>query len=152
MADLVAPVSTTNGDKLHLRRDDAAADGRGHLLGALGAQADVAGAVADQDVADEAVALTGGSHLLHGVDLHHLILEHTGLEELVNDLVLLDRERVEVDVLNSRDLAVLDEAAELGDRHPLLLLLALALALALLLALVAEAALSEAALTHGCCL
>lgn len=52
--------------------------------------------------------------------LHNLILE-LGKEE-VDDLVLLDGERVEVDLLHALDLASLDETAELGDGLPLLLI------------------------------
>jgi hypothetical protein len=51
--------------------------------------------------------------------LHNLILE-LGQEE-VDDLVLLDGERVEVDLLHALDLASLDETAQLGDWLPLLL-------------------------------
>ena len=52
--------------------------------------------------------------------LHDLILK-LGQEE-VDDLVLLDGERVEVDLLHALDLASLHETAELGDGLPLLLL------------------------------
>lgn len=52
--------------------------------------------------------------------LHDLILELG--EEEVDDLVLLDGERVEVDLLHALDLAGLHETAELGDGLPLLLL------------------------------
>lgn len=52
--------------------------------------------------------------------LHDLVLE--GGEEEVDDLVLLDGERVEVDLLHALDLAGLHETTELGDGLPLLLL------------------------------
>jgi hypothetical protein len=52
--------------------------------------------------------------------LHDLVLE--GGEEEVDDLVLLDRERVKVDLLHALDLAGLHETAELGHGLPLLLL------------------------------
>jgi hypothetical protein len=52
--------------------------------------------------------------------LHDLILELG--QEVVDNLILLDRERVEVDLLHALDLAGLDETAELGDGLPLLLL------------------------------
>ena len=57
--------------------------------------------------------------LLSSAYLHDLILE-LGKEEIHN-LVLLDGERVEVDLLHALDLASLDETAELGDGLPLLL-------------------------------
>lgn len=53
--------------------------------------------------------------------LHNLILE-LGQEE-VDNLELLDGERVQVDLLHGGDLAGLDETTELGDGLPLLLLL-----------------------------
>lgn len=53
--------------------------------------------------------------------LHDLVLELG--EELVDDLVLLDGERVEVDLLHALDLSGLYETAELGDGLPLLLVL-----------------------------
>lgn len=52
--------------------------------------------------------------------LHDLVLE-LGQEE-VDDLVLLDGERVQVDLLHALDLASLDKTAKLGDGLPLLLL------------------------------
>src|SRR5690606_13645620 len=52
--------------------------------------------------------------------LHNLILQLR--QEVVDNLVLLDRERVEVDLLHALDLAELNETAELGDRLPFLLL------------------------------
>ncbi len=42
-------------------------------------------------------------------------------EEVVDDLVLLDRHRVEEDLLERADAALLHEAAELGHRNPLIL-------------------------------
>lgn len=53
--------------------------------------------------------------------LHDLILQGV-LEEVVDNLVLLDGERVQVDLLHAVDLASLYETAELGDGLPLLLL------------------------------
>jgi hypothetical protein len=52
--------------------------------------------------------------------LHDLILELG--QEVVNNLVLLDGQRVQVNLLHAVDLASLDETAELGDGLPLLLL------------------------------
>lgn len=51
--------------------------------------------------------------------LHNLILQLG--EEEVDDLVLLDGERVEVDLLHALDLAGLYETTELGDGLPFLL-------------------------------
>ena len=99
--------------------------------------------------------------VLEILNLNDLILESAWCEEHVDDLVLLDGQRMEVDVLDGLNLAVFHETSELGAWDPLLLLslalalalLALAFALALItLALVAEAtSFAEAALTtHDC--
>lgn len=50
--------------------------------------------------------------------LHDLVLELG--KEVVDDLVLLDGERVKVDLLHALDLAALHETAQLGDGHPFL--------------------------------
>ena len=52
--------------------------------------------------------------------LHDLVLEVS--QEVVHNLVLLDGQRVQVDLLHAVDLAGLDQAAQLGDGLPLLLL------------------------------
>lgn len=52
--------------------------------------------------------------------LHDLILELG--QESVDNLVLLDGQRVQVDLLHAVDLASLDQTAQLGDGLPLLLL------------------------------
>ena len=52
--------------------------------------------------------------------LHNLILK-SGQEE-INNLELLDGQRVQVNLLHALDLAGLDETTELGDGLPLLLL------------------------------
>jgi hypothetical protein len=79
--------------------------------------------VTNDDESLEASPLTGTGLLLDGHDLEHLVLEAS--DELIDDLVLLDGERVEVDLLELGHLAGLDETAELGSGHPVLLLLAL---------------------------
>merc|ERR1719321_499060 len=144
-ADLVTPVPTTDGHKVELRSDDPTTDGSSNLLGALLAEADVAVAVANRHVANEARPLSGTRLLLHRHDLHHIILQLRSGEQSVDDLELLDRKRMEVDVLDSVDTAFLHQTAELRARHPLLLL-ALALALLSLLAALAVLPFAETAL------
>lgn len=80
-------------------------------------KANVAVLVTNNDDGLEARALTGARLTLHGRDLHDLILELV-LEEVVNDLRLLDRQGVQVDLLEVLDLAVLHEATELGHGGP----------------------------------
>ena len=73
----------------------------------------------------ESCPLTGPGLLLHGHDLQHLVLE-SGANKHVDDLVLFDGQGVEVDLLQTLDLAVLHQAAQLGHGDPLLVLLAAA--------------------------
>lgn len=121
LADHVAPVAAADGDDGQLGGGDGALDGVGNLLAALDAEAEVAVRVADDDKGLEARALAGRRLLLDGHDLEHLVLERRA-QEVVEDLGLLDGERVQVDVLEVLDLAVLHEAAELGEGLPLLAL------------------------------
>ena len=97
--------------------------------------------VTDNNDGLETGTLTGTSLLLDGLDLyggqwleggrkqcgffwhcahlHNLVLELG--EEEVDNLELLDREGVQVNLLHALDLASLDKTAQLGDRLPLLL-------------------------------
>ena len=115
------PVTTTNGDQVHLGVDDTTTDGTSNFLGSLKAKTDVAVAITDSDVAFEASALTSGGLLLDRHDLHDLILEGRA-NKVVHNLVLLDGKREQEDLLDGSDLALLHEAAELGHGDPLLLL------------------------------
>ncbi|GER51972.1 hypothetical protein STAS_29395 [Striga asiatica] len=99
---------------------DSAADGGGDLLGALDPEADVAVAVSDHDEGLEPGPLSGPGLLLDRHDLHHLVLQG-GPHQGVDDLILLNREGVEVDLLEGFDFPGLDQTAELRHRHPLLL-------------------------------
>jgi len=55
----------------------------------------------------ESGSLSGSSLLLNGHDLHDLILQ-LSFKEVVDDLVLFDGERIEVDFLQSSDSLVLN--------------------------------------------
>ena len=116
LTEVGTPVTSPDGDDGELGEDDGAADGGRDLLRALDAETDVTVEVTNGDERLEARALTGAGLLLHGHDLHDLILELG--EEVIDDLELLDGEREEIDLLHGLDLAVLDEAAELGDGDP----------------------------------
>lgn len=124
LADLVTPVTATHGHHGQLSHDDGTADGGGHLLGALHTETKMAVEVTNAHERLEAGTLTGTGLLLNGHDLHHLILEGRAEEELDN-LVLLHGERVKVDLLDRLNLALLDQATELGAGHPLLVIIAL---------------------------
>merc|ERR1719458_2398616 len=123
LAELVAPEAPPHRHDGQLGEDYGAPDGSGDFLGALNAETHVSVVVSDGDEGLEARALTGAGLLLHRHDLEHVVLEG-GPQEEVDDLELLDGEREEVDLLEGLDLAVLDEAAQLGHRDPFLLLLA----------------------------
>jgi hypothetical protein len=112
------PIATADRDQVHLSVNDGTTDGSRNLLGTLKAKPDVAIAVTNSDIGFEAGALTGGGLLLHRGDLHHLVAE-SGAKKVVNNLVLLNGEGVQKDLLDRADLVVLDQAAELGNRDPL---------------------------------
>merc|ERR1719335_1749067 len=92
------------------------------------------------------------------MNLHHFVFECAGCKENVNDLELLDRQRMQIDILNSQNLAIFHKTSKLCGRNPLLFLraltftltFALTFALSFSLAFVTEAtAFAEASLTHG---
>lgn len=116
LTEVGTPVTTADGNDGKLGKVDSAADGGGDFLRALDTETDVTVEVTDGNERLEAGALTSTGLLLDRHDLHDLILELG--EEEVDDLVLLDREREEVDLLHGLDLAILHETAELGDGNP----------------------------------
>jgi len=114
------PVAATDGDDRELGKDDGATDSSSDFLRALDTETNVSIGIANDDEGLEARALTGTGLLLHRHDLHNLILQFG--KEVVNNLILLDGKREQVDLLNGLDLAILDEATQFGDRDPLLVL------------------------------
>lgn len=122
-ADAATPVSTAHWHKRELGSDEGTTDSGGNLSGALHAQTDVAGVVTDGNEGLEAGTLTGRALLLDWHDLHHFVLQLVA-QEVVNDLGLLDWQRVQVDLLQAADLAGLHEAAQLGYWGPATLLAA----------------------------
>merc|ERR1719265_260083 len=154
-ANTIAPVSSPDWNETQLGKDDTTSNRCGNFLSSFPTETNVAIGVANQNVRDEAIALTSRSHLLHWMDLHHLIFQSAGCEEAIHDLVLFDWQCVQIDVLNRLDFAFLHEAPKLGAWDPLLLItLALALtflasflAFAFAFAFVPESSLSEAAFT-----
>ena len=114
---VVTPVPTANRDDRQLGEDDGGTDGSGDLLGALNTKTAVTSGVTNNDESLEAGALTSTGLLLDRHDLHDLILEGF-TQELVNDLVLFDGEREEVDLLKRGDVVLLYKTSELGDGLP----------------------------------
>merc|ERR1719290_571100 len=119
LSDLVTPVASPDRDDGQLGKDDGTTDGSGYFLRALDAKTNVAVVVANGNKGLETGPLTGTSLLLDRHDLQNLILQLLAEEE-INDFKLLDGQREEVDLLKAADLSILDQAAQLGDGHPLL--------------------------------
>jgi hypothetical protein len=94
LTEVGAPVTSSDRDDGELGDDDGGADGGRDFLGGLDTETNVTLGVTDDDDGLEAGTLTGTGLLLDGLDLHDLVLE-LGQEE-VDDLVLLDGERVKV--------------------------------------------------------
>jgi len=152
-SELGTPITTADRDQVDLGVEDSTTDGCGDLLAGLPAKTDVTVTVTNSDEALEASALTGGGLLLDRGDPHDIILERdltfTFTEHMINDLVLLDRERVEVDVFDLLDAALLHEASELGHWGPLFTTLTLTLAFTLALALTLALTVLTLALTES---
>jgi len=123
LSNLVTPEASPYRDNGQLGHDDSAPDGSSYLLGALNPEPHVAVVVADGNKGLEPGPLTSPSLLLHRHNLQHFVLQR-GPDEEINNLVLLDGQREEVDFLQALDLSILDKSAKLGHRDPFLVFLA----------------------------
>ena len=115
LLNVVTPVSPPDGNDAQLGDNDGSPDSSGDLLGTLDSETDVTVKVTDGNESLESGSLTGRGLLLDGSDGHDLVLQ-VG-KELVDDLVLLDGEREEVDLLHGLDLAVVHETTELQTQN-----------------------------------
>lgn len=115
------PVTSSDWDDRQLGDDDGSLDSGSNFLGGLDTQTNVTVGVTNDDNSLHSGSLTGSGLLLDRSDLHNLVLQLW--EQLVNDLVFLDWQRVQVDLLNGGDLTGLDQSTELGDWSPSLLLI-----------------------------
>lgn len=111
------PVTSADWNQVHLGVDDTTTDGSSDFLGSLNTKTDVASSVTDSDVALEAGALTSGGLLLDRHDLHDFVSQ-SWAKKGINDLVFLDWHGEKEDFLDGLDLAILDQAAKLGDWGP----------------------------------
>merc|ERR1712154_550753 len=93
------------------------------FIGTLHTETNVAVVISNGDKSLESCPLTSPGLLLDGHNLENLILE-SGSDEHVDDLVLFDGQRVQVDLLERLDLAILDEPSQLSHGDPVLLPLA----------------------------
>lgn len=116
LTEVGTPVTSPDGQNAELGNDDSSTDGGSDFLGGLDTETNVTLGVTDDNNGLETGTLTSTGLLLDGLDLHDLILELR--QEEVDNLVLLDGQRVQVDLLHAGDLAGLDETAELGDGLP----------------------------------
>lgn len=116
LLNVVTPVSSPDGDNRQLGDNDGTPDSSGDFLGTLDTETDVTVKVTNGNESLESGSLTGGGLLLNGSNGHDLVLESG--KELVDDLVLLDGEREEVDLLHRLDLSVVDQTSELGHGLP----------------------------------
>jgi hypothetical protein len=114
LLNVVTPVSPPDGDDAQLGDNDGSPDSSGDFLGTLDSETDVTVKVTDGNESLESGSLTSRGLLLDRGDGHDLVLQ-VG-KELVDDLVLLDGEREEVDLLHGLDLAVVHETTELVRR------------------------------------
>jgi hypothetical protein len=114
--ELGTPVTSSNGDDGELGEDDSASNGGCDFLCTFNTEPDVAVKVTDCDEGLETGTLTGTGLLLDGHDFHDLVLKFW--EEKVDDLVLLDWEREEVDLFHGFDFTVFYETTEFGDGLP----------------------------------
>mmetsp|Transcript_12386 Transcript_12386/g.19548 ORF Transcript_12386/g.19548 Transcript_12386/m.19548 type:complete len:285 (-) Transcript_12386:58-912(-) len=112
-----SPVSTSDGSDVELGGGDGSANGGGDFGTALDSKSNVSGGVSDGDEGLESSTLTGRRLLLHGHDLHDLVLKFV-LQKVVNDLGLLDGDGKEKDLFDASDLSVLDETSKLGYGDP----------------------------------
>merc|ERR1712061_639496 len=148
LADLVTPETTSDGNDGELGQDDGATDSGGHLLGALHTQTHVSIVVTNSYESLEPGPLASSGLLLDRHDLENLVLQ-SGTDEHVNDLVLFDGERVEIDLLQALDLSILHQTAELGYGNPVLLFLASASPASSATASAASATASPATITKS---
>jgi len=87
VTDLVTPVASSDGDHVQFSINDSTLDSTLDFLGDLNTETQVTFTITDQDNSLESGSLTGGGHLLDGLDLHDFFLKLV-LEESVDDLRL----------------------------------------------------------------
>lgn len=119
LTDLVAPISSSDGDDVLLGNLETLGNGDLDFLGALDSDSDVSVLVSNNEDSLESGSLSSLSLLLDGGNLHDLIDEILS-NELINNLVLLDGERMSEDLLKGLNLLGLDKSSKLGDWDPFL--------------------------------
>lgn len=144
------PVSTADGKYAELGNDDGGTDGGGYFFRGLDSEPDVAFGVANDDNGLETGTLTGAGLFLNGfnlfggreckplhiskprvilsrhmqvlmaqVYLHNLILQLG--QKPIHNLILLDRQAMQINLLHTLNLAGLDQSAQFSHWLPFLL-------------------------------
>lgn len=119
--DSGAPITSTDGDEVHLGIDEGALDGNLDFLADLNTETDVTLSVTASDDSLESGSLTGLSLLLDRQDAHDLIRELgiSVIDQSFDDLVFLDGNGVSINLLKRLDMTIFDKTAKLGKRGPL---------------------------------
>jgi hypothetical protein len=118
LAELVTPVTSSDGDQRELGSDNSTLNGVGNFLGTLDTETNMSVLISKSDESLETSSLTGRRLLLDRHDLHDLILESTWSEEMIDDLVFLDWQTMEVHFFERLDLSISDQTTEFGDWNP----------------------------------
>jgi hypothetical protein len=120
-SSLTSPVSTADRGYVELSSSDSSTDSGSYLRGTLDSKTNMSVVVSKSNEGLETGTLTSRRLLLNRHDLHNLIVKLV-LEEELDDLSLLHRHGEKENLLDGRNLSLLDETSKLGDRGPSLLL------------------------------
>jgi len=123
-SDSGTPISSSDGDKVHLGGKESTLNGDLDFLGKLDSETNVSVSVSNSDDSLESGSLTGLGLLLDGEDAHDLVGELVlGVrDKSIDNRGLLDGDGVGIDLLEGLDLAGLHESSELGEWGPLVAL------------------------------
>ena len=121
LANLVPPVASLHWDNGGFGQNDGPTDSNGYLLRAPDTQTNMSVVIPNGDKCLEPGPLTSMGLLLHRHDLQNLVFEGCS-QEKVNYVRFLDGQRKEIDLFQRLDLHVFDQAVQLGDWEPLLVL------------------------------
>jgi len=103
ISDLVSPVSSSDWDEVELGILESVLNGNLDFLGNFNTESDVSVSVSYSDDGLESCSLTGSGLLLDRHDLHNFVTEF--LDKVINNLILLDWERVSVDLFQRLDMS-----------------------------------------------
>ena len=121
--DFLTPIPTADRYHSHFRSKNRTTNGICNFLPDFDTKANMPIEITNQHESLETSALTSTRLLLDRLNFHHLVLQLVRTrraKKIINDLVLLDRHREQIDVLKRLDLSSLDQTTELGARNPLL--------------------------------